>query len=70
MKKLIQQLFIQLILFFVIIIVIEYLLKFGVKEFNFSKLMEILPGIAIDFAIIALVFFVYYLIKFKRRKRE
>jgi hypothetical protein len=70
MKKLFQKLVIQLIPIFVTIIIIEYLLRFGVKEITFSKLMEILPRMAIDFGLIALFFGVYYLIKFRRKKQE
>ncbi len=70
MKKLFQKLVIQLIPIFVTIIIIEYLLRFGVKEITFSKLMEILPRMAIDFGLIALFFGVYYLVKFRRKKQE
>lgn len=70
MKKLIQKLIVQLIPVFVSIIIIEYLLKFGFKEFTFSKLMEILPRMAIDFGLIALVFLIYFLIKRKRKEQE
>lgn len=70
MNKLIQRLIVKLMPVFVSIIVIEYLLKFGFKEFTFSKLMDILPRMAIDFGIIVLGLFVYYFIKSRRKKQD
>ena len=48
--------------------IVEYLLKFGFKEFSFHNLMGIIPGMALDFGIIALFTVIYYLIKFRKRK--
>ncbi len=68
MKNKIQNLIINLIIVFIFLTVIEYLLKFGVNNFEFNKLMDVIPRLVIDFGLIALFFIGFYLIKFKRKK--
>jgi hypothetical protein len=68
MKNKIQNLIINLIIVFIFLTVIEYLLKFGVNNFEFNKLMDVIPRLVIDFGLIALFYIVFYLIKFKRKK--
>jgi hypothetical protein len=68
MKNKIQNLIINLIIVFIFLTVIEYLLKFGVNNFGFNKLMDVIPRLVIDFGLIALFYIVFYLIKFKRKK--
>jgi hypothetical protein len=57
-----------LTIFILFMTIVEYLLKFGFKEFSFHNLMGILPGMALDFGILALFTVIYYLIKFRKRK--
>jgi len=68
MKSKLQGIFIILTIFILFMTIVEYLLKFGFKEFSVPKLMEVLPGMALDFGIIALIFVVYYLIKYRKKK--
>jgi len=48
--------------------IVEYLLKFGFKEFNYQKVLKILPGMVLDFGVIALIFIIYYLMTYKIKK--
>jgi hypothetical protein len=68
MKSKLQGAFIILTIFILLMTIVEYILKFGFKEFSFHLLMEILPRMLLDFGIIALCFVVYYLIKFRNKK--
>lgn len=68
MKNKIQNLLINLIIVFLIVTIVEYLLKFGFNNLGFDQLMEIIPRLVIDFGLIALFFVVFYLLKFKWKK--
>jgi hypothetical protein len=70
MKSEIQKFLINLLIVFLILTISEYLLKFGFNEFQFQKLLGILPGKMIDFVVIALFFVILHLIKFRKKKQE
>ena len=68
MRSKIQKFIISLTIFIFFMTIVEYLLKFGFKEFNYQKVLIILPGMVLDFGVIASIFIIYYLIKYKIKK--
>ena len=68
MRSKIQKFMISLTIFIFFMTIVEYLLKFGFKEFNYQKVLKILPGMVLDFGVIALIFIIYYLMTYKIKK--